>query len=115
MSPTGYTMKIESRERWIEVRIPPDWELRDLLRAIDDAPACSDALLVDATAVRLSDPTAHALIGDAMGAKFKASTRVAFLVPESIISYNVERAAKPHGLVLRTFVDRQEAERWVSA
>ena len=108
-------MQIEKRTRWVYVKLPPKMSPSAALSAIAAAPRMNGGnLILDASELGISDPAAHALIGNELARALKPD-RLALVVPEEILSYNSERAAQKSGLNLRTFTSLDEAERWVVA
>ena len=108
-------VQIEIRDRWVYVRLPPKMSSGTALSAIAAAPRMNGGnLILDASALGISDTAAHAIIGDELARTLKPR-RLALVVPEDILSYNSERAAQRVGLNLRTFTSLDEAEKWVVA
>src|SRR4051812_17315093 len=109
-------LQVEVLEGWTYVRIPAGFGMGDMLNAISRAPNHADRnLLIDASAIYGQDPTGHALLGEHMASKLSQARKIAVLVPEDVVSYNSERAARRKGADLRVFTQRADAERWLAA
>jgi hypothetical protein len=101
-------------EHWVEVRVDGQSSMRDMLQSLSKAPSRPGAcLLIDVSAVKEVDPTAHALLGEHMALSLAGARKVAIVTTEDIVTYNSERAARRRSLNLCVFTERADAERWL--